>query len=120
MIGFQGEIVETDEIFRNPKEAFVIRRQFHLDEIELCCCECDQKLIVSNSKYNRLHFRHQMHAEHCVLKDGGLSLAELEEFSQILRTKENLRHKELKKKIGDRLSKVPGVDVSSIIIDSKF
>jgi competence CoiA-like predicted nuclease len=115
-----GEILEADELFKNTKQAFIIRRKFHLDEIELYCCECRQKLNVSTSKYDRLHFKHQVNAEPCVLKDGDLSPAELEEFTRILKTKETQRHKDLKNKIGERLSKMPRVDSSSICIDNRF
>lgn len=115
-----GEILEADELFKNTKEAFVIRRKFHLDEIELYCCECHQKLNVSTSKYDRLHFKHQVNAEPCILKDGDLSPAELEEFTRILKSKEAQRHKDLKNKIGERLSTIPGVNRSSICIDNRF
>src|SRR5688500_7198036 len=91
-----GEVVEADDVFKNPKEGFATRRKFSLDEIELYCCECRQKLGVSTSKYDRLHFKHQMHAGPCVLKDEDFSPAELEEFTRILKAKESPRHKELK------------------------
>ncbi|MGV8880036.1 MAG: DUF6035 family protein [Sphingobacteriaceae bacterium] len=34
------------------------------------CPECDQDLIVSDSKNDRLHFKHFPHASYCELKDG--------------------------------------------------
>lgn len=115
-----GEILEADELFKSYKEAFAIRRQSHLDEIELFCCECRQKLVVASSKYDRLHFRHKKHAEPCILKDENLTPAELEEFSQIFKSKESERHKQLKAAIAARLAGQEGVDTDSIFVDNKF
>lgn len=115
-----GEIVEADDLFKNAKEGFLTRRKFHLNEIELFCCECGQKLEVSTSKYDRLHFKHQKNAGPCVLMDEVLSPAEIEEFSRILKSKETHRHKELKNKIGKRLLSVAGVDASSVFVDNRF
>lgn len=115
-----GEILEADEIFDDKKEGFSVRRQFHTDEVELFCCECQQRLNVSTSKYDRLHFKHQPHAEYCILKDEKLTPAEQDQITRILIAKESDRHKELKNKIGDRLRTTNGVDASSIAIDNKF
>jgi len=122
-IGFDklsGEILEADDVFDKKKAAFEVRRQFHKDEFELYCCECHQKLEVSTSKYDRLHFKHQKNAEYCILKDENLSPAELEQFTKILKAKESTRHKELKNKIGERLRNIPGIDPSSPAIDDRF
>ena len=45
-----GEILKADEVFDDSKDAFLVRKQFHKDEIELYCLECQQKLNVSTSK----------------------------------------------------------------------
>jgi hypothetical protein len=68
-----GEILDADDVFEITKDAFAIREQFHMDEVELYCCECDQKLFVSTSKYDRLHFKHGPNANYCYLKDANLS-----------------------------------------------
>lgn len=115
-----GEVLEAEQVFDSKKDAFEIRRQFHKDEIELFCCECHQKLDVSTSKYDRLHFKHQRHADPCILKDANLSPADLLLLTQILKGKESERHKKLKNLIADRLRDVPGVDASSIAIDNRF
>ncbi|MDP2336271.1 MAG: DUF6035 family protein [Bacteroidota bacterium] len=115
-----GEILEADEVFDIKKDAFAIRRQFHKNEVELYCCECEQKLNVSTSKYDRLHFKHQSPHDYCILTDGGLTPNQLEEFTAILAAKESPRHKELKNKIAERLLEVDGIDTSSIAIDNKF
>ncbi|MBC8486867.1 MAG: hypothetical protein H8D45_12605 [Bacteroidetes bacterium] len=115
-----GEILEADKVFDNKKDAFAVRRQFHKNEVELYCCECEQKLNVSTSKYDRLHFKHQPNADYCILKDGNLTPEQIEQFNRILVAKESPRHKELKNKIAERLLGVEGIDTSSIAIDNKF
>lgn len=115
-----GEILEADDIFKIGKEAFNIRKQFHSDEIELYCLECFQKLNVSTSKHDRLHFKHEPNAEFCELKDGNLSPKENDTFSNILIAKESQRHKDLKNKIGKSLSNLNGIEISSISIDNHF
>lgn len=115
-----GEILEADDIFKVQKDAFEIRTQFHTNEVELYCLECLQKLNVSTSKYDRLHFKHEPKANFCELKDGNLSPEDNDTFSDILFAKESQRHKDLKNKIGRSLSNVKGVDKTSISIDSHF
>ncbi|MCX6303672.1 MAG: DUF6035 family protein [Bacteroidetes bacterium] len=115
-----GELLEADQIFDDKKDGFILRKQFHTDEVELYCCECDQKLNVSTSKYDRLHFKHQPKSNDCILKSEGISPEELEKITKILIAKESDRHFELKNKIGQKLSMVQGVDPQSIAIDNKF
>lgn len=115
-----GEILKADDVFDNKKEAFAVRRQFHKDEVELSCCECEQKLNVSTSKYDRLHFKHQPKADNCLLKDNNLTPEDVEQINRILEGKESARHKELKNKIAERISTIEGIDKTSIAIDNKF
>lgn len=115
-----GEVLEAEQVFESQKDAFLVRRQFHKNEVELYCCECHQKLDVSTSKYDRLHFKHQRHAEPCILKDENFSPAEAALFTDILKGKESERHKQLKNLIAGRLAATPGVDTSSIAIDNRF
>lgn len=115
-----GEILEADDVFEVTKDAFAIRKQFHMDEVELYCCECDQKLHVSTSKYDRLHFKHGPNADYCFLKDENLSPEDKEKFSKIYHAKESARHHELKNKIGNSLLAVPGIDQDSVAIDNRF
>lgn len=115
-----GEILKADDVFEVTKDAFAIRKQFHMEEIELYCCECDQKLYVSTSKYDRLHFKHGPNAEYCFLKDENLSPDEKDKFSQIYFAKESARHHELKNKIGKALLEVIGIDQNSVAIDNRF
>src|SRR5215204_3230552 len=91
-----GEVLEADEVFDKKKDAFELRRQFNMDEVQLYCCECHQKLNVSTSKYDRLHFKHQKGADYCILKDDNLTPEQLDEIVKILRAKESDRHKDLK------------------------
>ena len=115
-----GEILDADEVFDIAKDAFEIRRKYHEKNLILSCCECEQDLMVSGSKYDRLHFKHKPGHSYCILADGGLSPQEHEKFSDILKSKESERHKELKNKIGELLKTVSGVDINSIAIDNKF
>jgi len=115
-----GEILDADEVFDIAKDAFQIRKKYHEKNIELSCCECEQDLMVSGSKYDRLHFKHKPGHSYCILADGKLTPHDHEKFTAILKAKESDRHKELKNKIGKLLKSISGVDVNSIQIDNKF
>lgn len=115
-----GEILEADEVFDIKTDAFEIRKKYHEKNLILSCCECEQDLMVSGSKYDRLHFKHKPGHGYCILADGKLTPQEHERFTEILKAKESARHKELKNKIGEQLKSVKGVDINSIAIDDKF
>jgi len=115
-----GEIIDADKVFEKRTDAFEVRRLFHEEKLKLSCCECEQDLNVSGSKYDRLHFKHKPKHNFCILADGKLSPREHEGFTSILKNKESDRHKELKNKIGMLLSNIDGVDINSIAIDDKF
>ncbi|WP_290697182.1 DUF6035 family protein [Lacinutrix sp.] len=115
-----GEILEADKIFQKSNDPFKIRRRYHAKEIELSCLECQQDLAVSDSKYNRLYFKHKHGHSYCILSDGNLTPKEQDVFNRILIAKESERHIELKNKIGTLLKHVDGVDSSAISIDDKF
>lgn len=115
-----GEILEADEVFDIKTEAFEIRKRYHEKNLILSCCECEQDLMVSGSKYDRLHFKHKPGHGYCILADGKLTPQEHEQFTEILKSKESDRHKVLKNKIGELLKSVKGVDLDSIAIDDKF
>lgn len=87
-----GEILKAEEVFDIKKDAFTVRRQFHKNEIDLSCCECEQKLNVSTSKYDRLHFKHQANDGDCIFKSN-LTPEDVEQINQILVGKESDRHK---------------------------
>lgn len=115
-----GEILDADEIFDITKDAFQIRKKYHEKNLMLSCCECEQDLMVSGSKYDRLHFKHKPGHDYCTLADGKLTPQEHERYTEILKSKESDRHKELKNKIGELLRSVPNIDIDSISIDNKF
>lgn len=115
-----GEILEADEVFSETKESFNIRKQYHENNLNLSCCECEQELMVSGSKLDRLHFKHKPGHSFCILSDGQLTPKEQDVFIKILKNKESERHIELKTKIGNLLKDVDGVDLESIAIDNKF
>ncbi len=115
-----GEILDADEVFDITKDAFQIRKKYHKKNLILSCCECEQDLMVSGSKYDRLHFKHKPGHGYCILADGKLTPQEHQRFTEILKSKESDRHKELKNKIGELLKSVPDVDVNTISIDNRF
>lgn len=115
-----GEILDADEIFDITKDAFQIRKKYHVKNLMLSCCECEQDLMVSGSKYDRLHFKHKPGHDYCTLADGKLTPQEHERYTEILKSKESDRHKELKNKIGELLRSVPNIDIDTISIDNKF
>lgn len=115
-----GEILEADGLFNNKINAFEIRKKYHEKKLLLSCCECEQDLVVSGSKYDRLHFKHKPGHDYCILSDGKLTPQEHKCFTEILKAKESNRHKELKNKIGELLKSVEGIDEDSIAIDDKF
>lgn len=115
-----GEILDADEIFDITKDAFQIRKKYHEKNLMLSCCECEQDLMVSGSKYDRLHFKHKPGHDYCTLADAKLTPQEHERYTEILKSKESDRHKELKNKIGELLRSVPNIDIDSISIDNKF
>jgi len=115
-----GEILDADEEFDDAKDAFQIREKYQKKNLKLSCCECEQDLIVSGSKCDRLHFKHKPGHGYCILADGKLTPHDHEKYIATLKAKESDRHKELKNKIGEFLKSVPGIDVNSIQIDNKF
>jgi competence CoiA-like predicted nuclease len=115
-----GEVLDADEVFDITKDAFQIRKKYHEGNIILSCCECEQDLMVSGSKYDRLHFKHKPGHDLCLLADGKLTPHDHEKLTAILKAKESNRHKELKNKIGELLKNLSGVDVNTIQIDNKF
>lgn len=118
--GSTGEIVNADDLFNEKKDGFQIRKQFHENKINLSCCECEQELNISKSKYERLYFKHKPYHDFCFLTDSEMSPKEYEDYINILVGKESERHKFLKNRIGTLLSKAEGVDISTISIDNKF
>lgn len=115
-----GELLDADEIFNTSIDAFQIRKKYHEKQLRLSCCECEQDLLVSGSKYDRLHFKHKPNHDYCILADGKLTPQEHTKYTEILKSKESDRHKELKNKIGELLKSVPGIDIDTISIDNKF
>ena len=115
-----GETLDSNEIFKNKPEGFEIRKDNAIERYELTCLECDQKLTVSSSKYDRLHFKHLPNHNYCSLSELDLTPDDIDKFNKALIAKESDRHKELKNKIAERLSNVEGVNIESITIDNRF
>ncbi|HBS89132.1 MAG TPA: hypothetical protein DEA97_21475 [Bacteroidales bacterium] len=115
-----GLIINADEIFNKKTDGFEIRKLFHYKQLNYYCCECNQELNISGSKYDRLHFKHKPKHETCLLSTGVLNQSDFDGFINILKAKESDRHKDLKKKIGKLLLDVEGIDKSTVCIDNKF
>lgn len=113
-------MLDANLIFKTAKQGFEIRRQSNHNEIILECCQCFQKLNVSSSKNDRIHFKHEPNSGFCVLKDDGLSNAEIEEYNNAITAKESPRHIELKNKIGSLIKVTKGFDLETLAIDNKF
>lgn len=113
-------LLDADELFRVTKDAFSVRREFHEHKIILECCECEQSLAISTSKYDRLYFKHLPNAGPCLLKDGKLTALEADQLNHIFHGKESERHKYLKHKISGLLKLYPDVIQESITTDDKF
>lgn len=113
-------MLDANLIFKTAKQGFEIRRQSNHNEIILECCQCFQKLNVSSSKNDRIHFKHEPNSGFCVLKDDGLSNAEIEEYNNAIIAKESPRHIELKNKIGSLIKVTQGFDLATLAIDNKF
>ncbi|WP_282068573.1 DUF6035 family protein [Olleya namhaensis] len=113
-----GQILTADEVFKISKEAFALRTKSTKKEIDLYCLECHQPLNISGSKKDNLHFKHYPKADSCILKDSKFSSVELEVLSKVYRSKESVRHKNLKRAIGEKLIKIS--DVSNVFIDDRF
>lgn len=67
--------------------------------IKLMSCPFLVELVVSGSKYDRLHFKHKPGHSYCILSDERLTLQEHKQFTEILRRKESFKHKKLKGKL---------------------
>lgn len=115
-----GEILDADEIFKNKPDGFEVRKGNALDQFELTCLECEQKLNVSSSKYDKLHFKHLPKHDYCCLSESDFTPDDIDKFNKALIAKETDRHKDLKNKIAERLLEIEGIDRNSIFIDNKF
>lgn len=115
-----GKQIKAEDEFANTKDAFQIRKEFHQNTTIRSCIECGQKLNVSTSRYDHLHYKHEPGSTNCILKDNKLSPKEAEQINKIISAKESPRHHHLKNLIGEKLANVEGVEKDSISIDNKF
>ncbi len=116
---FSNKVLDINDI-KTQKEGFEIRKQYSENSIELYCCECHQKLTVSSSKKDNIHFKHKPNHSYCLLTDNSISCEDNKNNHKAVLIKESPRHKKLKNKIGNLLKVTKGVDVDSICIDNKF
>lgn len=112
-----GKKLFADEIFDDRLIGYDYRLKYNRNEIEPICVECDEKLIVSPSKYQKLYFRHNESDTPCILKEN-LTPHEKDVFARISFAKESDRHIFLKNLIGQKLSIIEGV--RNVQIDNHF
>lgn len=112
------KIIDAEDLFDDRLIGFEIRKKYNRDEIEPICLECKNQLTVSTSTHDRLYFKHFPIDEYCILKDENLSPKVKEEYYEIYKSKESERHKYLKNRIGNSVSKIEGI--SEVNIDNKF
>lgn len=115
-----GEVHDARIVFMPIPKGQLFRKNYYIDEPDLRCKECDQRVTVSNNKLGHVHFKHYQNTGYCVLKDDNLTTVEREQIEEHLVSKEGHRHQALKKAISDYLTKQDGVDLLSITIDDRF
>lgn len=102
------------------KEGFRIRNEYKENPDRFECPECGQKLLAANSSNDNVYFRHFGNSDYCLLKDENVDDEIIADHYRFLYERESQRHKELKNRIGNALSKVDQVSPDSIVIDSRF
>ncbi|WP_347216187.1 DUF6035 family protein [Chryseobacterium sp.] len=112
-----GEYLAADKIFDVRRVGFDYRLKYNREEIQPYCVECGEKLIISSSKYQNIHFKHSESDVPCILKEN-LSPEEKDFFSRINYAKESERHIYLKNSIGAML--LTSKNVSNVRIDDHF
>lgn len=112
-----GEVHCADDIFATYQDAYKVRKNYHEDKYDFSCCECGQKLEISTSKNNLVHFKHAKGTKPCVLKDSKFSEEDMELIKEFYIIRESARHIELKNKIGKLIEKENGV--REVYIDNK-
>lgn len=117
---FSGNLLDANDVFSNPKDSFDLRTQYNGNNLNLECVECGQKLNVSTSKFDNVHFKHSPKSGNCILKENIYETEDLKLIRNIHRAKESDRHIYLKNYIGEKLNITNGVKRGSIHIDDRF
>lgn len=112
-----NKVLCTDDIFATYQDAYKVRKGYHEDKYDFSCCECGQKLEISTSKNNLVHFKHAKGTKPCVLKDSKFSEEDMELIKEFYIIRESDRHIELKNKIGKLIEKES--EVGEVFIDNK-
>lgn len=113
-----GEIIQSDDYFKNKQKGDEIRTEYNRGNITFLCLDCRQKLSLSKSNKRTFYLKHFSNSEYCELKEESLSSKEQEIYSKILISKESPRHIFLKTKIGKLLKETK--NVSEVRIDDCF
>ena len=113
-----GEVIKSDDYFKNKQNGDEIRTEYNRGNITFLCLECRQKLSLSKSNKRTFYLKHFPNSEYCELKEESLSSKEQGIYSKILSAKESPRHIFLKNKIGKLLKEIK--NVSDVKIDDHF
>ena len=96
-----GERIDIDEL-ENIKQGYEMRKRYNEGEFIPICVDCKEDLVVSTSKNERVHFRHNKGSESsCELKNKTWNWQEKRDYAHSLASKESPRHKQLKNYIGN-------------------
>jgi hypothetical protein len=112
--------IDPDKFIVRRKNGFLLRHQYKIHPDRFECPECGQPLVAASSKNDNVYFRHLANLGSCIFKDEKIDDASLSEHYRFYYSREGERHKELKKRIGEGLALVYGVEIQSIIVDTKF
>ncbi|WP_024772918.1 DUF6035 family protein [Aquimarina macrocephali] len=113
-----GEVIDASLMFQESKIAHKYREAYNREEFGLHCLECDNPLVISSSKYDKIYLRHSPGSSNCILKDEKFTLEEENRYYDCLKSKESERHIFLKKVIGKYLKDVP--QIQNLWIDNRF
>ncbi len=115
-----GEIYDADVVFKETSKAHEYRKLYNEGKLDIICNECEQELIVSSSRYSRIHFKHKPNSSYCILKDTKITEQENDQIQEHIFRRESDRHKELKEKIFSKLLGVRGINHGTLAKDDKF
>lgn len=109
--------LRVEDVFKTYHEAYQVRKNYHEKKYDFSCCECGQKLEISTSKKDLVHFKHGKGTDSCILKENKYTDNEMELIKEYHFVRESDRHIYLKNEIGKLLGKEKGV--KDIFIDNK-
>lgn len=115
-----AEMFDADKVFAERSQGYEFRKAYHTNDQTLRCFACDEKATIGISGKGTLHFKHFPETGDCILKAGHYTRSERKLIEEHLSKKEGRHHIRLKEAIAEFLKATEGVDIPSIIVDSKF